>query len=687
MDNPQKTFKSTLFNPDSFWGRKRKTAYSNTLPFQLEALKSTGRYDAFKLEWKPQYADAPGIWPVPNHLFWDSDVAKWIEGACYFLEGDGAEDVELKHTVEELVEMIRKAQQPDGYLNIHFTVVKPDKRFSNLRDLHELYNAGHLIEAALAHNEWSGNDKLLQPMLKYVDLFYDTFGPETHQKHGYPGHPEIELALLRLYKRTKDPKHYKLAKYFLDERGNPGGQDGRHYYTVEAEKRGERAFERPAYYPKAQNYWYQQAHKPIVEQETIEGHSVRSMYLLTAVADLVHLDLSQDSNISHDPEQYKKALYRLWDNMVDKKMYVTGGIGSIEQWEGFSIDYFLPQGTDEGGCYAETCAAIGVMMLAERLLQTELDGRFADVMELCLYNAMLTGTSLDGKKFTYDNQLASSEGHPSKREEWFTCACCPPNVTRVLGYLGGYLWSHQSDMADGKHQTSINVHLYADATLRLKSDDGQIELTQTSNWPWEGEIKFSLSKPANSDVTIKLRIPHYVSDWNLSPPLSDASVEKSYLKLPSSYLESNPNFTLNLPLRTRLISPHPYTGQNVVALARGPIIYCVEDVDNDWVKDHFKSLVFDPTIAKASITETQIVDPQTNEQYVELTAHDSAILRNEKASSPSITISYADVGKEPYATGVDSAEKTLIPKLNFIPYYFRANRGGNGQMRVGLRRP
>jgi DUF1680 family protein len=469
MAYPQKTFQNTTF-ADGFISRRREVVYRNTLLYQLNVLKETGRYDAFRLKWHPSYNEKPNVWPVPNHLFWDSDVAKWIEGACYFLQWK--ENQEIDHAVKELVEMIGAAQQPDGYLNIHFTVVEPEERFSNLRDLHELYNAGHLIEAALAHNQHYQNTLLLSPILKYVDLLCTTFGPGLEQKHGYPGHPEIELALLRLYEKTGDERHLKLGRYFLEERGNPAGQNGRHYYDVEGELRGDKENERPSYWPANRSYWYQQAHKPIVEQETIEGHSVRAMYLLTALADLDRLEGDGNS-----PK--KRALDRLWSNMVDKKMYLTGGIGSQKQWEGFGIDYFLPLGTDEGGCYAETCAAIGVMMLAERLLQIDLDSKFADIMELCFYNAVMTGMSVDGKRFTYINQLASSDKDLSKRAEWFTCACCPPNVTRLLGYIGGYLWSSKID--EEKKEVSIHVHMYSSATLRIQVGNSTVELGQKTN--------------------------------------------------------------------------------------------------------------------------------------------------------------------------------------------------------------
>lgn len=361
MSYPQESFTSVSLEPGSLLNNRRKAAGTNTLRYQLDVLKSTGRYDAFRLGWHESYNDKPDVWPIPNHLFWDSDIAKWIEGACYFLQAEP--NTEIEGAVHELVDMIRLAQQPDGYINIHYTVVEPGKRFTNLRDMHELYNAGHLIEAALAHHALFKNEQLLGPILKYVALLSDKFGPGPGQAHGYPGHPEIELALLRLYNRVARYEVWTLAEYFVRERGHPHGADGKHYFLAEAEQRGDDPNKRPAYWPDFNSLWYYQAHKPILEQESIEGHSVRAMYLLTAAADLVHTQTAIVDNLM------LSAVKRLWRNMVDKKMYLTGGIGSIKLWEGFGIDYYLPQGTDDGGCYSETCAAIGVMMLAQRLLQ------------------------------------------------------------------------------------------------------------------------------------------------------------------------------------------------------------------------------------------------------------------------------------------------------------------------------
>lgn len=276
---------------------------------------------------------------------------------------------------------------------------------------------------------------------------------------------------------------------------------------------------------------YQQAHLPVAEQPTIEGHSVRAMYLLTAVADLLRID---DAHANASTSQLETAMHRLWDNMTSRKMYVTGGIGAIKQWEGFGPDYFLPQGTDDGGCYAETCASIGVMMLAERLLQVstrsyfrnshfnfepdnyqlDLNGTYGDILELCLYNSVLTAMSHDGKQFTYVNQLASSDLDLSKREEWFTCACCPPNVLRLFGQLGGYIWDERRPR-DGP--TELIVHLYVASTVTLKTVDRDVQVTQESDFPWRGDIKFNVEGSSN-DVTIKLRVPAYATGYQVSIP-------------------------------------------------------------------------------------------------------------------------------------------------------------------------
>ncbi|KXT05810.1 hypothetical protein AC578_1097 [Pseudocercospora eumusae] len=665
MAYPQTAFAATSVHHDSLIGRRRTTVSASTLLYQLQLLKDTGRYDAFKLKWHPVYDEPPVVWPIPNHLFWESDVAKWIEGACYLLNHNPIPEVD--HAIQELVEMITSAQQPDGYLNIHYTVVEPGKRFTNLRDMHEMYNCGHMIEAALAHSDFYRNNLLLAPIIRYVDLLCDTFGPAVSQLHGYPGHPEIELALLRLYDRTRHPKHLALARYFITERGNRKGVNDENYFLWEARKREDDCSRRPVFYPKEATkcLWYHQAHAPIVDQPTIEGHSVRAMYLLTAVADLIRIEPSSSQALH-------TALYRLWNNMIDRKMYVTGGIGAIEQWEGFGPDFFLPQGTDEGGCYSETCASIGVMMLAQRLLQIDLNAKFADIMELCLYNTVLTSMSHDGKAFTYDNQLASSDESLSKRSEWFTVSCCPPNILRLLGQIGGYVWSYNVDQSG--QSAVVAVHLYISSTLRFSIGSQDVQITQRGSWPWNGDIEVEV-EAASAAVTLKLRIPEWATTFEMQPPCPNAVKEKGYLRLPADWIAQNRTFKLSISLKPRWLASHPFTNQNTISLARGPVVYCVEDVDNQWVEDHFRGIVINP---QNSFEERRIADEQTGDEYVGIT------LQNGARNMPCIASASAPMlDAEQLKASLEHAPP--VSALHFIPYYFRSNRGGKGHMRVGLK--
>ncbi|KAJ4035746.1 hypothetical protein NW761_014061 [Fusarium oxysporum] len=668
MSHPQSIFHHTTLTPGSLLHRRRTTVSKTTLHTQLKRLRETGRYDCFKLQWHEIYADK-SMWPVPFHLFWDSDIAKWIEGACYFLHDEF--DTEVDAAVRDLVEMIRSAQQDDGYLNVHYTVVEPGKRWTNLQDMHELYNAGHLIEAALAHHQYYKNNLLLEPIEKYVALIHRTFGPDENQLHGYPGHPEIELALFRLYQTTGNKDAYDLSRYFLEERGNHKGQDGQHYFEWESKQRGQSLYHRPDPYPEHGSHWYCQAHQPILEQQTVEGHSVRAMYLLTAVADMLCIDKSGSRSLSSS-SSWKDAVYRLWDNMVTKKMYLTGGIGAIKQWEGFGRDYFLPQSTDEGGCYAETCASIAVMMLAERLLHIELDAKYGDVMELCLYNNVMTAMSLDGKAFTYVNQLGSSESDKSVREEWFWCACCPPNVTRLYGSLGGYLWDFGEE--NGK-EVFVNVHLYTNAELKFGVGEGEVVLRQETEWPWDGLVKFRLTSPAAVNTTIRLRIPGWSrNQYTLEPKPNEGSVHlhKGYLKLDPSYIATNPVFSLTIGNFTpRYITPHPYTNQHTLTLARGPLVYCIEDADNAWEDNHFKDVGLK---AGSVVKEERLCISGTDEEYIALR---TSCWRRSGKLDESISTPGFDVGGQ--GSRFDDEREGV-----FVPYYLRANRGGNGHMRVGL---
>lgn len=652
---PQQRFKRVHLTKGSFWDDWRRVAREVTAPTQLAQLKSTGRYKAFDLKWQEYYKTPLTVWPVPNWLFWESDVAKFIEAACYLLIEE--DDSNLRAEVDHLVNLIESAQQRDGYLNIHFVVNEPEKRWSSLRDLHELYNAGHLIEAAVAHFDLTGTRQFIDVMLRFARYTASIFGPNSDQKHGYPGHPEIELALLRLYNAIGDKQCLQLAEYFIRQRGANEGE----YYKQEQEARGEHPQLAPAMMPKAGSYWYMQAHKLIVEQETIEGHSVRAMYLLTAVADLCFIESETNADLH-------QAVKRLWQDCCATKTAVTGGIGTVHQWEGFSLPYSIPHAIDEGGSYNETCASIGQLMLADRLqLLDELDGyRVGDIAERALYNAsLITGMSIDGKAFTYDNALASSPDHPCERHTWFECACCPPNVLRSLAALTGYFWS---PLAKGK---GLVIHHYFDGII---SDDHGIPIiTMHTNYPWDGRIQIEINEAFDDKILI--RIPAWAQkDATLSGP-KDSQPFKIFDLIRKGYLQlvSKGTYELDLAIKPRLIYSHPYTNRDTLTVAYGPLIYCLEDIDNQFEKNHFKDLTINDKInliARISKDHdgTLIIEAKGAGQYLSVEQnYDNSVMLPE----------------------FDNAVETKPEKydLTFIPYYYRANRkGGKGQMRCSIRR-
>jgi len=541
-----------------FWEPRQEMNRTVTLPIEYEQCKKTGRIDAWKLDWKPGQ-------PNPPHHFWDSDVAKWIEAVGYTLATHPNEA--LERLTDGVIDMIADAQQEDGYLNIHFTVVEPENRWKNLRDMHELYCAGHLMEAAVAYYEGTGKRKLLDVLCRYADYIASVFGPNEGQKRGYPGHEEIELALVKLYRATGERRYLDLANFFIDERGRQP-----HYYDIEARERGED----PARFHHGK-YDYNQSHLPVREQTTAEGHAVRAMYLFSGMADVA---------AETGDETLLAACKRLWKNVTERRMYITGGIGSSSVGERFTYDYDLPNDL----AYAETCAAIGLVFWAHRMLQLERDSVYADVMERALYNGVLSGVSLDGKRFFYANPLEVDpkryEHRPDlfrrssvspTRQEWFGCACCPPNIARLLASLGQYVYSQ----GDGE----IYVHLYVGGQAELNLDGQPVILTQETRYPWEGAIQITVQPREEANFTLALRIPGWSREATLEvngqsvevPPL----MEKGYVKVNRDWKPGD-TVTLSLPMPVERIEAHPAVGVNCgrIALQRGPLVYCLEEVDN-----------------------------------------------------------------------------------------------------------
>lgn len=559
----KKSFIPISFNKSEidggFWASRIEINRSVTIPIEFKQCKDTGRIDAFKLDWKL------GHEPVP-HIFWDSDVAKWIEAASYSLVTHP--DPDLDSLLDEVIALISSAQQPDGYLNTHFSSVEPDKRWTNLRDCHELYCAGHMIEAAVAHFQATGKRSLLDVLCRYADYINEVFGIGENQIHGYCGHEEIELALVKLYRVTGKREYLELSIYFIEERGKKP-----YYFDIEAVNRGEL----PSIHQHG-SYSYMQADKPVRTLDSVEGHSVRAMYLYSAMMDL-SIELSDESLFV--------TCERLWNHLHSKHLYITGGIGSSAKNEGFTNDYNLPNET----AYCETCASIGLVYWNHRMLQKRCDRRYSDVIERALYNNILSSISLNGDRFFYANPLSAFAGtdpydcdshkiNPStfyQRKEWFGCACCPPNLARLLASLGEYIYSESDD--------ALAVHLYVQGEAKMHINGTDMAITQQTQYPWDGVILLKLAMEQSIDFTLRLRIPSWCTKYkviiNGKECNSQGTVEFGYFSIRSNWKPGD-EISLNLDMPVMRVYSHPDVRENIgcVALQRGPIVYCIEQADN-----------------------------------------------------------------------------------------------------------
>ena len=542
---------------DPFWGPRLRANRSATIPHIYRQFQKVGQIEAWSL--KRGRTRSGQSWPG----FWDSDLAKWIEAAAYSLATNP--DPRLERRLDDLIERIAAAQQKDGYLNTYFTTFEPEKRWTNLRDAHELYCAGHLMEAAVAHYEATGTRKLLDVMCRYADYIASVFGTGRGKKRGYPGHEEIELALVRLYRATGETRYLKLAEFFINDRGRQP-----HYFDTEARARGED----PVRWHGASTlpYDYCQAHLPVREQTAAEGHAVRAMYLYCGMAD-VAVETRDATLIA--------PCRRLWKSVTRRRMYVTGGIGSTASGERFTFDYDLPNET----AYAETCAAIGLVFWAHRMLQIEDDAEYADVMERALYNGVASGISLDGRRFFYVNPLTlypppsrRAPGYLSTtRQEWFSCACCPPNIARLLASLGRYAYSQSDDQ--------LSVHLYLRGSAELAAAGQTVILTQDTDYPWQETVRITVRPESPAKFALALRIPA----WCRKPSLEvngkavrvSSMLRRGYARLTRTWRPGD-RVELTLPMPVERVESHPRVRMNAgrVALQRGPIVYCLEEADN-----------------------------------------------------------------------------------------------------------
>lgn len=623
---------------NGFFSRIATDVRTKVIPYQWRALNDEVP-DAEPSHCIENYRIAAGRQQGEFHgfVFQDSDLAKWLEAVSYSLTTDP--DPALERTADEAIDLIAAAQQADGYLDTYFTIKEPQKRWTNLRDCHELYCAGHMMEAAVAYYEATGKRKLLDVMTRMAEHILGVLGAEESKLHGYPGHPEIELALVRLYHATGDKRMLALSQYFIDERGKKP-----YYFVTEQVKR-----EGAAHFSCNDDYGmiYFQAHKPVREQEQIVGHSVRALYLLSGM-----IDVARETG-DHTLLQSAK---RLFDNCINKRMYVTGGVGSTVIGEAFTLDYDLPNDT----VYAETCASIALCFAAYRLALIEPDRVYMDAFERALYNTCIAGMSLEGDRFFYVNPLEvtpeNDHADPTKkhvlpvRPKWFGCACCPPNLARLIASLGQYIYSTS--------ENELYVHLYIGGQATLTLLTGNVTIQQKTEYPYQGDIQISLS---HGEYTLCLRLPAWCTDYSLRINDKESAAEQSrgYLKI-SRVWQDGDTVTLNLAMPPRRVYANPRVNENIgkVCVMRGPLCYCAEEADNG------KAL-------------QQLVLPRDSELH--------AVAMPQKLGGivelRTKALCCSDSGDTLYTSTPPVYDRQI--ELTLIPYYAWANRGEN-EMRVWL---
>ena len=544
---------------DSFWKPRLETNRKVTIPYDFEKCEETKRIQNFEIAAGLKEGDFVGI------RYNDSDVFKIMEGAAYSLANHP--DPELEKYLEVLIAKVAGAQEDDGYLYTTRTInpEKPapnagEERWSYLDQSHELYNVGHMYEAAVAHFQATGKRTFLDVAIKNADLIASIFGQD--KQFGMPGHQEIEIGLVKLFRVTGDVKYLNLAKYFLDVRGQELDD---------------------AKFPQRRDTYFQ-SHIPVVDQDEAVGHSVRAAYMYSGMADV--------AAITGDKE-YIQAIDKIWENVVYKKIYVTGGIGARHNGEAFGDNYELPNET----AYNETCAAIANCMWNHRMFLLKGDAKYYDVLERTLYNGLLAGISMEGDKFFYPNPLACDAKYAFNqgaltRKPWFDCSCCPSNIVRFLPSLPGYIYA--------VHEHDLFVNLYMSNKAEVMIEENKVQLIQTSNYPWDGEITIEVNPESQSDFNLKLRIP----GWSYGKPIPgdlykylekgnnkntaqlngnevEMILEKGYLTINNNWKKGDV-VKLNLPMEIQLVESHQNVidNKNRVAIERGPIVYCIESVDN-----------------------------------------------------------------------------------------------------------
>ncbi|CAA9569610.1 MAG: GH127 / GH146 [uncultured Thermomicrobiales bacterium] len=520
---------------DRFWAPRRERNRTVTLPSQWAQCEETGRLDNFRR------AAGRHDGPFQGRVFNDSDIYKWLEAASWTLAT--GPDPALKARVDEAVALVAAAQDADGYLNTYFTFDRAAERWSDLEHAHELYCAGHLIQAAVAHHRATGERSLLDVAVRLAEHIAAVFGPDAGP--GTCGHPEIEMALVELARTTGDPRWVRQAGFFVDQRGR----------RPTALRGGSRHAGRfgPEYF---------QDHLPVREQRTVAGHAVRALYLYGGVTDL-YAETGEPA--------LRETVGALWDDLQGRQSYVTGGAGARHEGEAFGEPYELPNAT----AYAETCAAIAHVMWAWRMLLLTGEVRFADALETALYNGVLSGLSLDGREYFYVNPLADRGDH--RRLPWYGTACCPPNLARLLASLPGYGFATSDE--------GLWVHLYATGTATAPlPGGGRVAVAQRTEYPWDGAVELEVRADSATPFALFLRVPTWAAGATVAvngTPLDGPVTPGSYAEVHRSWRDGDV-VRLELPLAPRLLASHPRVAENHgrAALARGPVVYCLEQADH-----------------------------------------------------------------------------------------------------------
>lgn len=545
---------------DHFWSKHTELVEQVIIPYQWEIINDRvlGAQSSHCLE---NFRIAAG-WKEGEYygaVFQDTDIAKWLEAVGYSLTTHKNE--QLEQLADEVIELLEAAQQPDGYMDTYFIVKEPDKKWKNLCEGHELYTAGHMMEAAVAYYQGTGKRKFLDCVIRLADLICDTFGPEAGKLHGYPGHQEIEIGFIRLAGITGEQNYWDMAKYFLDVRGQ-----GVNYFLMEQKQPGYKPL-----FPEFADYdpRYSQSHLPVREQETAEGHAVRAVYMYCAMADIA---------CEYEDERLMQACRKLWDNIVQKRMYITGGIGSSGFLERFTTDYDLPN----DGNYSETCASIGMALFGLRMANITRESKYADIVELELYNNILAGIALDGKSFFYVNPLEikpenciphTSRNHvKASRQKWFGVACCPPNVARTLASLGQYIY--------GVWGQEVYLHLFISNKAEVETDGQKFKMEVVSEFPWEGRVTVQLTGVSKRTVFC-FRIPEYAGNYRLEldGKATDYKAAMGYAKIA---VEQDATIVITFDMAVQFLRANPRVSADIgkAAVKRGAIVYCFEEVDN-----------------------------------------------------------------------------------------------------------